>query len=71
LNNILKKIFRSCLTLLEMISDWFLIAMGMLICIKAFSAVDLPVVKYILASIGTGLSCAGFWYRHKRVGQRK
>ena len=69
--NILNKIFRFCLALLEMLTDWFLIAIGLLICIKALIAVDLPVAKYVLAAIGIGLSGGGIWFRHKRLGQRK
>lgn len=52
--------------LVDRITDWMLIGMGVALIVKALLAVDVPSARYVIMVLGALLAGSGLWYRHRR-----
>lgn len=62
----MKTFFASAAKILSILTDWFLIAAGVLMIVKALVSVDVPIARYVIIALGIILSGSGLWYRHRR-----
>ena len=58
--------WQSLVGLIDRLTDWFLIGIGLVLIAKAVLAVDVLLAKLLIAGIGMLFSGAGLWYRHRR-----
>lgn len=54
-------------TVFQIVTDWLLIILGLLLIVVAARAIDVEMVKYGVIAFGGLLSATGFWFRYRRV----
>lgn len=67
LRNLLNKIVE----FIEMLTDWFLILIGVFLIGLALLRIDLAEARYVLLTLGVFFSGFGFWYRRRRLQRRR
>jgi Flp pilus assembly protein TadB len=67
----LQEFFRKLANLLNIITDWLIIILGIALAGKALLAIDVAVAKYTVTGFGIILVVLGFWYRHRRLQRRR
>ncbi len=55
--------------LFNMVTDWLLITIGIVLIVKSAVAIDVPLARYVVMGFGGLLVIVGLWYRHHRKKQ--
>jgi len=53
------------------ITDWLLILVGGLLIFKALVAVDVPLARYLILTLGALFMGFGLWYRYRRLRRHR
>lgn len=68
-NNVMstiKEILNKLSNVFNMVTDWLLIVIGIVLVVKSALAIDVQLAKYAVMGCGILLTAFGLWYRHRR-----
>ena len=59
-------IFTHVLHVVSIVTDWLLIAAGILLLVMGALRIDVDLARYAVLAIGILLTGSGLWFRHRR-----
>ncbi len=69
--NIFHKIMQFLNTMINILTDWVLIVIGLLLMVKAMLTIDVLEAKILVSAVGVLLFGFGLWYRHRRLKRHR